>query len=297
MLDLTNKSGATSDVLGPIRQAADERCATTRHRARGATPPTLFRRTMMKIFSFLGTSSGLVVLAGMLGCAGSSNYVYTPDTANAMAAGLPAARTPIPQERPEGAIEVTSYGVTELQRDSVDIPALHVRAIVTNDGDDAPWTVDTTQQLVEIPGEGQSRAMYVNADVGTLPRVTIGKHERRVLDFYFPLPDTMSDESHLSRFDLLWQVHTPARTVASRTSFDRVDRVDQDQQVAYGTVVAPWPLWAGYGPYWWYDPFYPRTVFLHARPYGFHGGGPVAVGRFGGHFRAGGSGTVAIRHR
>lgn len=240
----------------------------------------------MKILSSLTASSGLVVIAGILGCGGSSEYVYRPDTANATAAGLPAARTPIPQEQPQGAIEVASYGITDLRRDAMVVPALHVRAIVTNDGDDTPWTLDTTQQLVSIPGEGQSRAMYVNADIGTLPNVTIAKHERRVLDFYFPLPDTIRDESHLPRFDLLWQIKTPERTVASRTSFDRVD---VEPSVAYADVSSAWPLWAGYGPYWWYDPFYPRTVFVHTHPYAFRGPGHVVVGRFGGHFHAGGN--------
>lgn len=228
-------------------------------------------------------AAGVLVFAGMLswagGCAGTSDYVYQPDTANATAAGLPATRTAIPQEAPTGAIEVTSYGVTRLQRDGVNVPALHVRAVVTNDGDDQPWTLDTTQQLVEIPGEGRSRAIFVNADIGTLPNVTIARHDRRVLDLYFALPDTIRSASKLPRFDLLWQVNTPARVVASRTSFERVDR---EPQVAY--EAAPWPLWAGYGPYWWYDPFYPSVVFIHARPFRFHGNGHVVVGGFGGRF-------------
>jgi len=71
--------------------------------------------------------SGLVAIAGMIGCAGTADYVYQPDTANVTAAGLPAARTEIPQEQPQGAIEVVSYGVTELGRDSAAVPALHVR--------------------------------------------------------------------------------------------------------------------------------------------------------------------------
>jgi hypothetical protein len=238
--------------------------------------------TMTTISPSLGAGA-FVVLAGLLGCGGSS-YVYTPDTANATVAGMPASRTAIPQEQPQGAIEVTSYGVTQLHRDQTTIPALHVRAIVTNDGDDTPWTLDTTQQLVQIPGEGQSRAMYVNADVGTLPNVTIGRHERRVLDFYFPLPDTIKSESQLPRFELLWQVKTPARTVASRTSFERVDT---EPDVVYDTAPLGWPLWAGYGPYWWYDPFYPRVVFLHTNPRVIVGPGRVVVGRFGGHFHPG----------
>src|SRR5262249_49916849 len=156
----------------------------------------------------------------------------------------------------------------------------HVRAIVTNDGDDAPWTMDTTQQLVEIPGEGQSRPIFVNADVGTLPQVTIARHERRVLDLYYALPDNMGKASQLPRFERLLQVHTPERTVASRTAFEREDR-QPDTDVVYAN--AGWPLWAGWGPYWWYDPFYPRVVFVHAHPFRFHGTGHVVVGGFGGH--------------
>src|SRR5215470_17628576 len=141
----------------------------------------------MSIRSTLGPA-GLVIVS-MFGCAGNSSYVYQPDTTNATAAGLPATRTPVPPERPQGAIELVSYGVTDLNREGTSIPSLHVRAIVTNDGDDTPWTMDATQQLVEIPGEGQSRAIFVNADVPTMPSVTIARHERRVLDFYFALPD------------------------------------------------------------------------------------------------------------
>ena len=77
------------------------------------------------------------------------------------------------------------------------------------------------------------------------------------------------------------QTPIPPEAVASRTSFDRVDR--QPETVAYAE---PWPLWAGWGPYWWYDPFYPRVVFIHAHPYRFHGTGHVVVGGFGGRFRA-----------
>ena len=44
-------------------------------------------------------------VASMLACAGTSDYVYTPNTSNATAAGLPAARTAIPQERPQGRLQ------------------------------------------------------------------------------------------------------------------------------------------------------------------------------------------------
>lgn len=247
----------------------------------------------MRTLPLLGAGV-LAVLAAVPGCGGGSSYEYRPDTANVMSAGLPAARTAIPQEEPQGAIEVTSYGITQLRRDQTAIPALHVRATVTNDGDDTPWTLDTTEQLVEISGKGQSRAMYVNSDVGTLPNVTIGKHERRVLDFYFPLPDTIRKESQLPRFELLWQVDTPARTVASRTAFDRVDMAPM---VMYDTAPLGWPLWAGYGPYWWYDPFYPTAGFIHTYPRVMRGSGRVMVDRFDGHFRPGRQVHVSPRRR
>lgn len=182
----------------------------------------MFIHSTFRSLGIIGTVG--LAISGMSGCAGNADYMYRPQTANATTqAGLPAVRTPIPQERPQGAIELVSYGMTELQRDTAKIPALYVRAMVTNDGDDIPWTLDVTQELIEIPGEGRSRAIFVGSDVGTLPVVTIARHERRVLDFYFPLPDTIGNASQLPRFDVLWQVKTPARMVASRTSFDRIE--------------------------------------------------------------------------
>jgi len=230
------------------------------------------------------TLLNVLVAAGMFGC-GGQDYVYAPDTTNAVAAGLPAARTAIPPEQPQGAVEVVSYGVTDLHPGAARVPALHVRMLVTNDGDDTPWRIDTNQQFVEIPGEGRSAPMYVNSDVQGLPNVSIARHERRVLDFYYPLPDTIRDDSRLPRFELQWQVDTASRAVADRTSFDREVRDVPSVAVGYD---ASWPYWAGYGPYWWYDPFYPQAVFIHARPFAFDHRAHVSVGRFGGHFRAGG---------
>jgi hypothetical protein len=135
--------------------------------------------------------------------------------------------------------------------------------------------------------------MYVNTDVQTLPTITIARGQRRVLDLYFPLPATIQCDTNLPRFELLWNVNTAAREVASRTSFDRIEREDNEVTTQYDS----WPLWAGYGPYWWYDPLYPRVVFVHSRPIVIRDHrAPVSVGRFGGHFRAG-SAHVARRTR
>ena len=232
----------------------------------------------------------VLAAAGIFACAGQ-NYVYTPQNPNVVSSGMAAARTPIPQERPLGAVEVSSYGVTHLNTGEANIPALHVRMIVTNDGDDTPWRLDSSQQLVEIPGEGRSAPMYVNADVRTLPNVTIARRDRRVLDLYYAMPTTIERDADLPRFDMLWQVETGLRSVASRTAFDRVEPVGTYAQ-AYGTT---WPLWAGYGPLWWYDPLYPRhVVFVNRRPIVIHDHrGPVVIGRFNGRFRP--HGTQIVR--
>jgi hypothetical protein len=193
-----------------------------------------------------------------MGCAENPKYVYEPEAANAQTSGLPATKTAIPQEAPQGAIEIASYGVTELRPGGVPERVLHVREIVTNDGDARPWQVDTREQLVDVPDAGQAAARYVNTDQQS-PVITVGQHEQRVLDFYFPLPAGMEKDSRLPGFQVLWNVHTGSRAVASRTAFDRVA---EQPDVAY-VYEDGWPYWAGSGPYWWYG--YPRVAFHHAR--------------------------------
>jgi len=200
-------------------------------------------------------------VAAVCGCAAENSYVSRPEPATALGAGMPAARTPVPQEDPQGSVEVTSYGVTDLHPGGgARVSALHVRMIVTNEGDDTPWRLDTRQQLVEIPGEGRAAPMYVNAGVQGLPALAVARHDRRVIDLYYPMPTTIRNEAKLRRFELVWQIDTPVRTVASRTAFDRVER-----QAQTGSVET-WPLWAGHGPYWWYDAGYAGAVFVHAHP-------------------------------
>ena len=231
--------------------------------------------------------AGLGALLAVAGAACAEHqYMYSPDMPNTQASGLPAVRVNIPQERPQGSVELTSYGVTRLNADGRGVPALHVRMIVANDGDAAPWRIDTTQQLLAIEGEGQSRAMFVNSDTHTMPEVIVGQRERHVLDLYYPLPATMQSDSYLPRFDVLWQVETGERRVASRTSFDRVDVEPDNYAYAYPYGAAYdgyWPYWAGWGPYWWYDPLWPSVGFVHSRPF-FRAPGHVAIGGFRGGF-------------
>lgn len=201
--------------------------------------------------------SSLLMVLAFAGCA-ETHYLYTPETANAVSNDLPASRVAIPQERPQGTVEVKSYGFTHVR--DVAAPVLHVRMVVTNDGDDVPWQVDTREQYVAIASLGRSRAAYASSDVQTLPIVMVPRRTRHVFDLYFPLPDGMT-AAQLPRFDLQWQVATPERVVASSTSFDRI-RQDPDRY-AYD----PWWPYGGFGPYWWYDPFYPSVAFGHGAIY------------------------------
>ncbi len=244
-----------------------------------------------------------VLVACGLGACATTDYAYAPDIPNSVAAGMPAQSISIPQEAPQGTVQITSYGIAALSPSGTTVPALHVRMIASNDGDNQPWTIDTSKQLVEIAGEGQSAPMFANADVQTMPIVTIAQHERHVIDLYFPVPATVRSDAQLPGFQVLWQVTTPARTVASRTAFDRVDRDQYASDGAYDTgyVDYGWPYWAGYGPYWWYGGFGPGFVgYAHPRPFRFGRGGivhgPVHVGHFGGHFRAGGGHIGGVAH-
>ena len=80
-----------------------------------------------------GSWSALVVFAGALGCAGTSDYVYTPNTSNATAAGLPASRTLIPPE------PVDTGPVKELVETGDDVDVTRITGIVHSEGDAGPY--------------------------------------------------------------------------------------------------------------------------------------------------------------
>lgn len=215
------------------------------------------------------SSLSLVALAG---CAAGTSYLYSPQGTSSVIGGYPTQVVGVPPEAPQGKVEVSSFGVTEISpQGDGNVRALHVRMVVTNDGDPTPWSIMPAEQQVEIAGEGRSRPMYVNADVQGLPTITIAERERRMIDFYYPLPAGMQDDDHLPQFDFLWQVTTAARPYASRTTFDRVEQEPTEYSDTY--------LYTGWGPYWWYDPFFPHYAFRHYHPIVVHYPGRVIVHR------------------
>jgi hypothetical protein len=199
-----------------------------------------------------------------LGCAMEAPYVYRPAVpAMADTQGYATGVYPVPPERPDGEVRVLSFGIVSLQStpDTAKFPTLHARLLVANNGDASGWTLDTRQVFIDIAGEGTSAAVYANSDAGAMPLVPIGRGERRIVDFYFPVPGQVADAGRLPAFDLRWQIQTGARLVAERTPFQRFEMSRPPPPYTHLTVVAGW------GPFWWFHPFYPRAhVFVH-RPF------------------------------
>jgi hypothetical protein len=209
---------------------------------------------LLRLISLLATISA--------GCAATPAYLYAPEGATLWGDGRPIAVSPIPPEAPRGDVQLSSFGITELTPDGVNpVEALHVRMLVTNNGDDPPWTIDTGEVVLDLAGAGRSRAIFVNTDVVTLPVVSIARGERKTLDFYFPVPADVSDERALPAFDVLWQVITSVRPFASRTTFRAIERFDEQRTSMQVVLVSGW------GPFWWFNPVWaPGPVFVHPRP-------------------------------
>jgi hypothetical protein len=157
-----------------------------------------------------------------------------------------------------GEVQVASVGMTDLQltASGACLPGLHVRLMVRQQSAADTWFLDARQIEVQIPGEGRSPPVYVNADVSGLPLIYIGPGEERVIDLFFPVPAGMS-EAGLTEFELSWRV-TVGRDVASgRTRFARDLPAELDASEVPGA-----------GPFWWFDSFYPRVgAYRHQQPF------------------------------
>ncbi|HET9620819.1 MAG TPA: hypothetical protein VFP84_05620 [Kofleriaceae bacterium] len=198
----------------------------------------------------------LVTLA-VAGCA--TSYLYEPSAPSTWLDGYPATTTQVPPEAPQGTVTATSFGILEITANGQPLEVVHARLVVINDGDATPWSIATADQQLELPGRAIERPMYVNTDAPANAVIQVGQRERRVVDLYYGLPAGVHDERDLAGFQLLWKVTTPAREIASRTAFARVVREPPE---APPVVV----LHAGWGPYWWFDPFWGRPGFYFHRP-------------------------------
>lgn len=202
----------------------------------------------------------LVPVLALAACAPS--YVYQPATnATAQIRGRVAAEYQIPAAQPRGDVRLASFGFSNVS--STRAPnererAVHVRMVVANNSAQ-PWTVDTREQRLDLPGRAPMPPAYVHAHEGdqSLPYVTVPAGGKRTIDLFYPLPPELQSAQHLPEFDVVWRVHTEDQTVVERTPFDRL-RITPVYAAGYG------PGWVNYGPWWggpfWYDPWYPVGV-------------------------------------
>ena len=246
------------------------------------------------------TASALVIVFGAAALAGCEHeYVYRPTVATTSAvAGRVASYYAIPPEAPRGSVQLATFGFADLQPTGggdKDVRAIHMRMVVANNAD-TPWKIDTREQLLELPGHGQSRPAFASSDVGAGPVIEIPPNGKVTVDLFYPLPEHMEDASDLPDFDTLWRVDTGTRVVADRTPFERLEvspRYASDYDDYY------WGPWGYY-----YDPFYPygggfvgvhigpsfgrHAVIIHPSHGGFHGGYYHGGGGFHGGYHGGG---------
>jgi hypothetical protein len=221
-----------------------------------------------------GRLRALAFLAGVAaaGCAPLPYYFTPTEQVTATTDGLPSARYPVPPESPQGTVYVTSFGVVQADVAGTGqaTPLLAVRLTVSHDSGPEPWNVDTREQLLQIPGAGKSRAAFVNSDVTGAPVIPVANTQKRTIDLYYTLPPNMANGVKIPTFDFLWQVHTADRLVAQRTPFQK-----QEVEIATAWTYPVFPMGPGWGPYWWYDPFYPEVTFYP--PVVLHNTYPVLV--------------------
>lgn len=207
-----------------------------------------------------------VALVALLavGCGAPFDYFYRPaENATAVASGLPAARYVIPPNEPRGDVRITSFGITEIgHEDGPDLPSIHVRMVVANNGDAHPWSIDTREVLIDLHDGKPRGPAFANVGRGTLPVVTIPTAQQRVLDLFYPLPRDRQDAEDIPAFDVVWRLATADKVFVERTPFERVE-IERVPPVDWQLV---------YGPAWWYDPWYPGvtilrpTVMMSTRP-------------------------------
>jgi hypothetical protein len=193
------------------------------------------------------TKTGLIVIgAAVAGIAATTNYV--PRDATGWNERYRSVTIAVPAEAPRGTVELSSFGkVTLAVEGGQSLDALHVRMVIANAGDLAPWTIDLPGTTLKAQGSLSYRVVAANSNIATLPAVIVGTGEVRTLDLYFPMP------ARADSFELAWRVTTPTSEVHERTQFTR--------EVSDASAA---PLPTGWVSHWWFDPGYPwRTYFHH----------------------------------
>jgi hypothetical protein len=170
----------------------------------------------------------------------------------------------IPASDPVVKIEITAIGVSSI-RPAVDWPvirALHLRVSIDNQSEKDLWCLNTRQQIVTLPGMGDSRPAYVFSTEETLPEIQVGPGDDSVFDLFYPLPEAFQEIKEIPYFQFDWTIEAQEIRLESHDIFERTFL---EPEVNLIEPYEPYALGYAYGPgeagTWWGDPFFPARTF------------------------------------
>jgi hypothetical protein len=163
-----------------------------------------------------------LAFAAMFVCSSCSppQYFFAPvTTTGADIAGIAAASSGLPPEKPRGELRVASFGIAPF--DGTAQRALYLRVEVSNHDDTSQsWTIDASEQRVDL--EGERTALAPAPLRGARPTVIeVRPGATTTLGLFFPLPLGLRDAKEIPEFDVTWTVHLGVRIVRGRARFER----------------------------------------------------------------------------
>lgn len=199
--------------------------------------------------------SVLAVFISVLSGCSSPEYRYLPEEhqASQFGPGKREAVYPEPANVPDGKVRITSMGIVDVKskQDSKTFSALHLRMSITNQSTTEQWTLNTLDQFVSFPNDGQSKPIVMDPSQTTV--VDVGPGDLKTLDYYFPLPNEKMSAENLAEFDFHWQLEAGSKPVQETTSFNRIQVQEHYASAYYGPYYDPWfypyPYW-GWGSGW-----------------------------------------------
>jgi hypothetical protein len=169
---------------------------------------------------FRKTSLVLALLAASLAACEKPRPAYAPVTTTG-ADFVGHADYAFPPNAPHGRVTIATFGAKKIGRE----PFVHLRITTTNEGQE-PWTIDKTEQRLEIAlGRERDRQVLVapRTDLDdSETTVQVGSGETKPVDLFFPLPAEARNKAEAPSFTALWTVRVGDRAVAMATPFERL---------------------------------------------------------------------------
>jgi hypothetical protein len=174
-------------------------------------------RTKGRLLRLVSSLLPLVPLA-LVACS-PQRYAYAPASTTSAELGTsttnPSIATyAIPSDAARGEVRVATLGVED--------GAVHVRLVVTNRNDDATWSVNESEQQIELDAEYGRIEEPARPVAGKAPQVVeIAPGKSASIDLFFPVPPEFEDAKDLVAFDVVWTVRAGDRPIMQRTAFER----------------------------------------------------------------------------